>query len=222
MMGPAIEVLYEDNHLLAANKPGGLLTQPSGTGRESLEELAKAYVRETRGKPGNVFLHAVHRLDKDASGVVLFARTSKALARLAEELRERRARKIYHAIVETKPPRAHGILYGYIRHSNHRAVAAAREEEGAKEALLAYRLLGGAAPDGFLLEIELETGRYHQIRAQLAGAGMPILGDRRYGSRRPFAPGAIALHHAAIEVAHPVTRATLRIEAPRPRAWARF
>jgi 23S rRNA pseudouridine1911/1915/1917 synthase len=228
---PPIEVLLEDNHLLALNKPAGLLTQPSGTARESLEERAKAYVREAKGKEGNVYLHAVHRLDKEVSGIVLFARTSKALTRLSEEIRARRVRKIYHAVVERRPPREAGTLRGFLRHRSHRAETARPGAEGAREAVLAYRLLGEVAPAragspdagssgaGFLLEIELETGRYHQIRAQLAAAGMPILGDRRYGSGRAFAAGSIALHHAVMEIMHPVTRETIRIEAPRPPRW---
>jgi 23S rRNA pseudouridine1911/1915/1917 synthase len=215
---PGVGLLFEDNHLLALSKPTGLLTQPSGTARPSLEALARAYVRETKGKTGEVFLHAVHRLDREASGVVLFAKTSKALSRMCEEIRARRIRKIYLAIVEGRPPRANDTLYAYLRHRSHRAETARREEEGAKEAVLAYsevRSAGGL----HLLEIDLKTGRYHQIRAQLAREGMPILGDRRYGSRSPLPSGGIALHHAAMEFRHPVSREAIRIEAPYPPEW---
>ncbi|MBM3321286.1 MAG: RNA pseudouridine synthase [Candidatus Eisenbacteria bacterium] len=218
LLPPDVGLLFEDNHLLALSKPAGLLTQPSGTARPSLEAVARAYVRETKGKTGKVFLHAVHRLDREASGVVLFARTSKALARMAEEIRARRVRKTYRAIVEGKPPRASDTLYGYIRHRSHRAETAEREEAGAKKAVLAYREVGSAG-GLHLLEIDLGTGRYHQIRAQLAREGMPILGDRRYGSRAAFPGDGIALHHAAMEFRHPVSRETIRIEAPPPPAW---
>ncbi|MFH1679507.1 MAG: RluA family pseudouridine synthase [Candidatus Eisenbacteria bacterium] len=216
---PDVEVLREDNHLLALNKPPGLLTQPSGTARDSLEARAKAYVRGSKGKTGNVFLHAVHRLDRVASGIVLFARTSKALARVSEEVRARRVRKVYLAIVERKPARREGTLRHFIRHRSHRAETARPGEEGARESALSYRVLGEIVGTGFLLEIELHTGRYHQIRAQLSEAGMPIVGDRRYGSRAPFPGGAIALHHAAMELRHPVTGETMRIEAPHPLGW---
>ncbi|MBN1826613.1 MAG: RluA family pseudouridine synthase [Candidatus Eisenbacteria bacterium] len=213
-----VRILFEDNHLLALAKPAGLLTQPSGTPCESLEERAKEYIRTSKGKRGNVFLHAVHRLDRVVSGVVLFARTGKALSRLSEAQRERRFRKVYLALTDRRPPRPEGRLVHHLLHGNGRAEVSRAGEEGTRESVLSYQVI--REKEGlFLLEIELHTGRYHQIRAQLAAEGMPILGDRKYGGTVPFAGGAIALHHALLEFDHPVGGAPVRIESPLPSAW---
>jgi 23S rRNA pseudouridine1911/1915/1917 synthase len=212
-----VVVLFEDNHLLAANKPPGLLTQPSRSEVDALETRAKEWVRRAKDKPGAVFLHAIHRLDRDVSGVVLFARTSKALSRLNEAIRSRRVEKIYHALVEGLPPEEAGVLEHHLAHGSHTAKVVSATAHGAKRATLAYRALRHV--DGLtLVEIRLETGRYHQIRAQLAAAGCPIAGDGRYGSRRPT-PGRIALHHRRLTIAHPVTKADVVIEAPYPAGW---
>lgn len=217
--GPAeVRILYEDNHLLALAKPAGLLTQPSGTSRESLEERAKEYVRRSKGKPGNVFLHALHRLDRAVSGAVLFARTGKALSRLSAAQRERRIGKIYLALVDRRPARPEGRLVHHLRHGSGRAEIALPGEEGARESVLAYRTIR-ERKGLFLLEIDLRTGRYHQIRAQLAASGTPVLGDGKYGGTVPFAGGAIALHHARLAFDHPVGGAPVRIKAPLPSAW---
>jgi 23S rRNA pseudouridine1911/1915/1917 synthase len=210
-------VLLEDNHLLAANKPPGLLTQPTERDEDSLETRAREWVRRTKDKPGNVFLHAVHRLDREASGVVLFARTSKALSRLNEEIRARRVEKIYHAWVEGMPPEEEGTLTNWIAHGEHAAKIVKASASGAKQATLAYRALR-RIEDLTLLEIRLDTGRYHQIRAQLAAAGCPISGDGRYRSREPT-PGRILLHHRRLTVAHPVQKGTVVIEADYPSGW---
>lgn len=212
-----LDILLEDNHLLAANKPPGLLTQPSGTGQDSLEARAKEWVRRTKGKPGAVFLHAVHRLDREVSGVVLFARTSKALARLNEALRGRSVEKIYHAVVEGTPPNDQGTLEHWLTHGSHRAQVSAKETAGAKHCTLAYRLIQSTGVVG-LVEVRLLTGRYHQIRAQLAAVGCPILGDARYGSDRAT-PGRIALHHRRMELDHPVREERVVIEAGYPAGW---
>lgn len=214
---PALAILFEDNHLLAANKPPGLLTQPSGRREDSLEARAKEWIRRTKAKPGAVFLHAVHRLDRDVSGVVLFARTSKALSRLQEQMRGRRVVKIYHALVEGLPPHEAGVLEDWLTHGTHRAHVAKPDTRDAKLARLEYRCL--RHDDGrTLVEVQLETGRYHQIRAQLAAAGCPIAGDARYGSRHPT-PGRIALHHRRLEIEHPVRKEPVSIEAPYPAGW---
>ncbi|MFA5689792.1 MAG: RNA pseudouridine synthase [Kiritimatiellales bacterium] len=208
-------VLYHDNHLLAVNKPAGLLTQPSGTERTSLEDCAKAYIREVNNKSGNVFLHAVHRLDRVVSGVVLFACTGKALSRLNADMRARRFKKLYHAVVSGTPPEAAGSLFHYLLHGDFKAEVVGENHPGARECRLEYRVLqtGGGIS---LLEIQLHTGRYHQIRAQLAAAGCPVLADGKYGSPDKRSGGTIALHHRQLTVIHPVSKESIVIDAPYP------
>ena len=214
--GP-VEILLEDNHLLALNKPPGLLTQPSGRIEDSLEAQAKEWVRRTKAKPGAVFLHAVHRIDREVSGVVLFARTSKALSRLQEEMRARRVVKVYHALLEGLPPEEIGVLDDWLVHGEHRARVVKAGAKEAKRSQLEYQVLKHL--DGLtLVEVLLQTGRYHQIRAQFQAAGCPIAGDGRYGSREPT-PGRIALHHRRLEILHPVRKQTIAIEAPYPKGW---
>jgi 23S rRNA pseudouridine1911/1915/1917 synthase len=236
-----LEVLYHDNHLLAVNKPAGLLTQPSGTDKDNLEDRSKVWIKEVKGKPGNVFLHAVHRLDQVVSGVVLFACTDKALSRLNADMRAHKFTKIYHAVVSGTPPQSEGSLRHFLIHDDYRAEVAQEGDPDAKECLLNYKILSTAvgrvtspgvkkAPgevtrptiDGLtLLEIQLHTGRYHQIRAQLAAIGCPILGDEKYGSKVKLPGGSIALHHARLTVIHPVSKAEIVIEAPDPEYWIR-
>jgi 23S rRNA pseudouridine1911/1915/1917 synthase len=216
-----IEILYEDNHLLAVNKPPGILTQPSGTASQSLEERSKAWIKETKKKPGDVYLHAVHRLDRPASGIVLFARTSKALSRMNEQMRKREIVKIYHAILTNMLPADEGTLENILRHSRLRAVTASSEDPGARLSSLTYRVLkcsGGLV----LVEAKLGTGRYHQIRAQFAACGCPILGDTRYGGETWADPEGIALHHRRMEFLHPISKSPIRIEAPYPETWPRI
>ncbi len=233
------DVLYHDNQMLAANKPAGLLTQPSGTDKDNLEDRAKAYIKEVKGKPGNVFLHAVHRLDQVVSGIVLFACTDKALSRLNADMRAHRFSKIYHAVISGTPPQAEGSLRHFLIHDDYRAEVAKEGDPDARECLLDYkvisqqvgtdrravRLSSGGAPGEFalpkmtLLEIQLHTGRYHQIRAQLAEIGCPIVGDEKYGSKIKLPGGTIALHHARLTVIHPVSKAEIIIEAPYPDHW---
>lgn len=215
-----LEVVYQDNHQLVVIKPAGLLTQPSGTDQPNLEALAKAWVKEHFNKPGNVFLEAVHRLDKPVSGLVLFGRTSKALTRLHESLREKKARKIYIALVEGCPGKPEGVLEHYLVHEEHHASVSISKDPKAKLSRLTYRVLKKS--NGLsLLEIELDTGRYHQIRAQLAANGTPILGDLKYGSRQPFVPNVIALHHSRLEIPHPITGEMQVFEAPIPDFWSK-
>ncbi|MEX0641221.1 MAG: RluA family pseudouridine synthase, partial [Pirellulales bacterium] len=228
---PMLKVLYEDNHLLAVNKPAMLPTMGVREDRPSLLATAKEYIRRKYAKPGNVYLGIVSRLDAPVTGVVLIARTSKAAARLSEQFRERDVEKIYWAIVEgvVEPPA--GQLVDFLRKDErHRRMhIAGPDASGAQRAELAYRLLADepSAPRvsdrvwATLLEVRPLTGRKHQIRVQLAQAGFPIVGDRKYGSRRPFECG-IALHSRRLVVKHPVLKTPLVIEAPPPAEWRGF
>ena len=170
--GP-LEIIHADNHLLAVNKPAGLVTQPSVLHADSLETRAKAWVKTEFGKPGRVFLEAAHRLDRPVSGVVVFARTSKALSRLNEAMRCSAPHKTYLALVEGRPPETSDTLIHFLRHDEFRATVVVAGEKGAREARLRYRTLRPAG-SWTLLEIELLTGRYHQIRAQLGALGCPV------------------------------------------------
>ena len=166
--------------------------------------MAKQWLKEKYQKPGNVFLEAVHRIDKPVSGIVLFAKTSKALSRLNSVMRDKNIQKVYLAMVEGSPSPADGCLEHYLVHDDYKARIADKDEPGAKAARLTYRTL--RANDGqTLLEIVLETGRYHQIRAQLAAIGYPIVGDVKYGSSKQLPNGAILLHHSRLSVPHPIT-----------------
>ncbi|WP_372808172.1 RluA family pseudouridine synthase [Pontiella sp.] len=208
-------ILFSDNHMLAVNKPAGLLSQDSGTGLPNLEDWAREWVRVEKGKPGAVFLNAVHRIDRAVSGVVLFARTSKALSRLNEGIRKRNCKKIYHVLVERAPTKPADKLVHWLSHENHRARVCREGDPGAQCAVLAYATLGRVG-ELILLEVDLETGRYHQIRAQLAAIGCPIAGDQKYGARLRSDDGSIALHHRRLEVVHPTLKEPVSIEAPYP------
>lgn len=210
--------IYEDNHLLVLNKPPGLLTQPSGTDQDSLEQRAKNWLKEVRQKPGNVFLGAVHRLDKPVSGVVLFGKTSKALTRLNQFMRNKQTKKIYWAWVEGVLASDQGTLENMIYHDDYHAKVVHSTHPEGKIARLNYRVLE-RKKEGTLVEIELETGRYHQIRLQFSALGHPIWGDRKYGGTQNFATEAIALHHKRLEIPHPVTKKILVFEAPLPPLW---
>lgn len=203
---PELKPLYIDNHLLALDKPGGLLTQPSGTTDSSLEEFGKAYIKERFGKPGAVFLEAVHRIDRGVCGVVLFARTSKALSRMNAVMRAGKCEKIYRAIVSGQLKAPEGRLTDWLRHDDFHAEITLPGADGARECTLSYKVVQ-TLPGGFsLLEIHLETGRYHQIRAQLSHAGCPIVGDARYGGlpNTHLKRNCIALQHYQLKTPHPV------------------
>ncbi len=216
------EVFYEDNHLLAVNKPAGLPTMGVAADRPSLLAIAKDYIRHKYRKPGNVYLGIVSRLDAPVTGVVLLARTSKAAARLSEQFRQGEVEKIYWAIVSGKLRPARGRWQDWLRHDErHRRVQTTQPgAAGAKLARLSYRRLGQAGP-GTLVEICLETGRKHQIRVQCAAHGHPIVGDRKYGSQIPF-PAGIALHARRLRFRHPVRREPIELVAPLPASWPRL
>lgn len=199
-----MNILFEDNHQLVVVKPAGIVTQPSGVAdRESLEMQAKEWLKQKYQKKGNVFLEAVHRIDKPVSGIVLFAKTSKALSRLHASMREKKVKKTYLAIVEGHIQKKEGTLIHDLVHDEHFATVAKKGEEG-KQAVLHYKVLESYQKTD-LVEIALETGRYHQIRAQFAAIGHPILGDAKYGSKNSYQPDAIALHHSRFEIPHPIT-----------------
>jgi 23S rRNA pseudouridine1911/1915/1917 synthase len=210
---PRLDILYEDNHILVVNKPAGLLTQPSGTDQDSLETRCKAYLKEKYKKPGNVFLEAIHRLDKPVSGIVLFARTSKALSRLQASMRSKNCRKNYQALVEKAPHPAEGILEHALIHDEYKAAIVDPSHPQAKQARLAYRTKKQIGLYVWL-DIELDTGRYHQIRAQFAAIGCPIVGDVKYGSTLAREDNQIALHHAFMQIEHPVSKETLTFHSP--------
>lgn len=208
-----LEIIYEDNHLIAVNKPAGVLTQPTQNESESLETAVKQWLKEKYKKPGNVFLGVVHRLDRPVSGLVLFAKTSKALSRLNAELRNRQIKKIYHALIEGHPHLSEGTLEHYLKHNDYQADLSSENDKESKLARLHYKTLK-RYKDAALLEITLETGRYHQIRAQCAAMGCPIIGDQKYGSHRHLSEGVIALHHFSLELEHPITKEKMLLEAP--------
>lgn len=211
--------IHEDNHLLVLNKPAGLLTQPSGTEQDSLERQAKAWLKARDLKSGNVFLEAVHRLDKPVSGVVLFSKTSKALARLNESMRKKQTRKIYWAWVEGSLSSDQGILENFLIHDDFHAKSVDAAHPEGKIARLSYRVLE-RRKERTLIEIELETGRYHQIRLQLGTLGHPVWGDFKYGGRQPYENGCIALHHRRLEIPHPISKAIMIFEASPPDAFS--
>jgi 23S rRNA pseudouridine1911/1915/1917 synthase len=210
-----ITILYEDNHLLGVYKEAGRLVQGDRTGDITLLSLAKDYLKVKYRKPGNVFLGLVHRLDRPVSGVVLFARTSKAASRLATEFRLRRVEKVYWAVVAGTIHPADGMLVSdLVRHGKHSRIAGESRPD-ARRAELQYRTV--AARSGHtLLEVRPATGRHHQIRVQLSGSGHPIAGDAKYGAPRPLPDRSIALHAMRLRVKHPVKDEHVTIEARPP------
>ena len=216
---PRLDVLFEDNHLLAINKPAGLATMGVSADRPSLLVRAKEYIKERYHKPGEVYLGVVSRLDASVTGVVLLARTSKAAARLNEQFRGREVEKIYWAVVEGEiGPRDVACRDWITADERHRRMRLADAEvPGAQLAQLVYRGLR-RVPAGTFVEVRLETGRKHQIRLQLASRGHPVVGDRKYGSRRPM-PQGIALHARRLVFRHPVRNEPIELVAPIPDSW---
>ena len=221
-----MKVLYEDNHIIVVNKQSGEIVQGDKTGDTPLSDIVKAWLKEKYNKPGNVFLGVVHRLDRPVSGIVLFAKTSKALPRLNKLFAEHeKVRKTYWAIVANKPPQESGTLTHWLTRNEKTNTAKAydREVPNSKKAVLDYQLIA-ASDRYYLLEIQLHTGRHHQIRCQLAKIGCPIKGDLKYGSPRSNPDGSICLHARHLELEHPVSHEIISITAPVPQdtLWQAF
>ena len=218
-----MKILYEDNHLIAVRKRVGDIVQGDKTGDVPLSDRVKNFLKDKYQKPGNVYLGVVHRLDRPVSGVVLFAKTSKALPRLNKMFAEHKGvKKTYLAIVANKPSQPQGTLTHWLTRNEKQNTARAydREVPGSKKAVLDYRLIA-QSERYFLLEIELHTGRHHQIRCQLSKMGCPIRGDLKYGAPRSNPDGGISLHAWRLELEHPVSHQNIVIEAPLPeeRLW---
>jgi 23S rRNA pseudouridine1911/1915/1917 synthase len=207
-------VIYEDNHLLAINKPAGWLVQADRTGDRTLTDWGKAYLKQKYDKPGAVFLHPAHRIDRPVSGAVLFARTDKALGRLTTLFREQKVIKTYWALVLHAPPQEEGLLRHYLLKNEQKNIVTAYKHPhpGAKEAELRYAF-AGMAGSCYLLHVWPHTGRPHQIRAQLAAIGCPILGDLKYGAPSPLPDASIGLHCRQMEFMHPVRQEPVKVVA---------
>lgn len=212
------QIVYEDNHLLVINKKVGQLVQGDKTGDESLLDSIKNYIKIRDNKPGNVFLGLVHRIDRPTSGLVIYAKTSKALSRLTQIVKNREVKKTYWAVVpkEMIPQSQRLVHYLQKNEKNNKAIVFTKVTDGAKEAILTYNIIK-TLDNYHLLEIDLETGRHHQIRAQLSKTGVPIKGDLKYGSPRSNPDGGINLHARKLEFVHPVTKENIEIIAPVPK-----
>lgn len=221
-MQPAeLEVLYEDNHCLAINKPAGWLTMGDETGDETLVDVVKEYLRIKYQKPGDVFLGVVHRIDRPVSGVVLFGRTSKGAARLSEQFRTHAIQKTYWAIVEGTVHPAQGQLESWLRKDTSRNFVEVVEPgtPGAQHAQLEWKIMRSLKRGLTLLEVQPQTGRSHQIRVQLANSGWPILGDRKYGATQELKNG-IGLHARSLKFDHPTRHEAIQVTAEPPPGWA--
>lgn len=220
-----IDILFEDNHLIAVNKKPSDLSQGDDTGDATLDSEVRKYIARKYNKPGDVFLGLVHRLDRPVGGVILFARTSKALARMNEIFRSRDVKKLYLAIVGERPPEVEGELTNYLKknESQNKTYVYDNEVKGSKKASLSYRI-AGRSDRYYLLEVELHSGRHHQIRAQLAKIGCPIKGDLKYGYPRSNDDGSICLFAQSLEFIHPVKKEKIVIKAPKPQGdvWKFF
>ena len=220
-----MDVVYEDNHLIIVNKSSSEIVQGDKTGDKPLAEMVKEYIKQKYHKPGNVFLGVVHRLDRPVCGLVVFARTSKALARLNEMFRTKEVHKTYWAIVGNCPPTEEGELVHWLvrNEKQNKSYAYDKEKPEAKKAVLDYKLIG-RSERYFLLEVDLKTGRHHQIRCQLAKMGCPIKGDLKYGSPRSNPDGSICLHARRVRFVHPVSKQEIDVTAPVPEGnlWHSF
>ena len=212
-----MQVVYEDNHIIIVYKESGEIVQGDKTGDTPLAETVKAYIKEKYAKPGAVFLGVVHRLDRPVCGLVVFARTSKALSRLNDMFRKGEVHKTYWALVQNQPALPEGTLEHWLTRNEkqNKSYAYPREVPGSKKAILKYRLIG-QSERYYLLEIKLLTGRHHQIRCQLSAMGCPIKGDLKYGSKRSNADGSISLLSHRIDFIHPVSKEHIVVESPLP------
>lgn len=217
-MFPSQRVLLEDNHLLVVNKMPSEIVQGDKTGDQPLSETLKHYLKVKYNKQGNVFIGVVHRIDRPVSGAVVFAKTSKALTRLNNMVKQRTLKKTYWAIVKQPPPKTEDTLTHFLvrNQKKNKSFAYKKPVENSKEALLSYKLIA-ASNDYYLLEIDLHTGRHHQIRAQLAAIGCPIKGDLKYGFPRSNPDASISLHARKIEFIHPVKKEPVVVVAPPPK-----
>ncbi|WP_299065724.1 RluA family pseudouridine synthase [uncultured Polaribacter sp.] len=213
-----LQVLFEDNHIIVVNKRAGDITQGDKTGDKPLNEVVKEYVKVKYNKPGNVFIGTVHRLDRPTSGIVIFARTSKALERLNKMLRDKTIQKTYWALVKNKPKKERDTLTNFLKKDpkKNKSFVFKKEIEGSKKATLHYKVIQ-ILENYTLLEIDLETGRHHQIRTQLSYIGSPIKGDLKYGFSRSNKDGSISLHARKINFIHPVSKEEIKITAPAPK-----
>lgn len=212
------DILFEDNHLIIVNKKSGVLVQGDKTGDTPLMDLIKNYLKEKYHKKGNVFLGVPHRLDRPTTGAIIFTKTSKALTRINDMLRAKNIKKTYWAVVKNKPKQNKETLTHYLlkNHKNNKSTVFINSTKNAKKAVLHYKYLRSLA-NYYLLEIHLETGRHHQIRAQLAFIQCAIKGDLKYGSKRSNKDGSIHLHARFLELTHPVKKTPLKIIAPLPK-----
>lgn len=212
-----LQVLYEDNHLIIVNKRAGDIVQGDKTGDKPLSEVVKSYIKDKYQKPGNVYLGVAHRLDRPTTGVVVFAKTSKALPRLNKIFAEKDAKKTYWALVKQLPPKTEDTLIHWLRKNpkNNKSTAYNKEIAEGKKAILHYKILK-ELDRYYLLEIELETGRHHQIRSQLSSIGCPIKGDLKYGFDRSNPDASISLHARRLSFIHPVSNMKIDVEAPLP------
>ncbi len=218
-------VVYEDNHIIVVNKTASEIVQADKTGDTPLSETVKQYLKEKYQKPGNVFLGVTHRLDRPVSGLVIFAKTSKALTRLNEMFRAGEVKKTYWAVVKNAPKESEGELVHFLvrNEKQNKSYAYDKEVPNSKKAVLDYRLIG-RSDNYYLLEVDLKTGRHHQIRCQLAKMGCPIKGDLKYGSPRSNPDGSICLHARRVRLVHPVSKEPIELKAPLPEGnlWKGF
>ncbi len=223
MNSEVLDILYEDNHIIAINKKAGQIVQGDKSNDIPLSELIKLYLKEKYNKPGNVFLGVVHRLDRPVSGVIIFAKTSKALTRLNEMIKNKEAKKKYIAICKNKPPKEQDCLVNYIYRDEVKNKSFIREKEtkGCKKAILYYTVIK-KTDNYYFLEIDLETGRHHQIRCQLSNINCPIRGDLKYGYPRSNKDASISLHASEISFVHPVSKEKIIIKAsfPEEELWS--
>ena len=212
-----LNVIYEDNHIIIVNKRAGDIVQGDKTGDQPLSEVVKDYLKDKYNKPGNVYLGVVHRLDRPTTGIVMFSKTSKALPRLNKLFSDKDAKKTYWAIVKNEPPKTQDTLIHWLKKNpkNNKSHAYLKEVNESKKAVLHYKILK-KLNTYFLLEIELETGRHHQIRSQLSSIGCPIKGDLKYGFDRSNPDGGISLHARQLQFIHPVSNEDINVIAPLP------
>ena len=212
------QVVYEDNHIIVLNKQPSQIVQGDKTGDICLVEMLKDYLKEKYNKQGRVYCGLVHRLDRPVSGLVIFAKTDKALSRLTKQIKDREIKKVYWAIVKGIPQQHEATLRNYLRRNEkqNKSYIVAEGTANAKLAILNYKLIGHSAGGYSLLEVELHTGRHHQIRVQLAGMGCPIRGDLKYGYQRSNTDGSISLHARKLSFVHPVKKELIELEADVP------